>query len=165
MFQLKHIPRESIPEALEKAERYRLLNEPILAQSICLDILETDPKNTKAIVTMLLAITDQFGKSSLVDINQAKQLLSNLPDEYEREYYAGLICERQGKSKLDKHMPDGGSVAYEWFQDAMYHYEKAEKIRPPEKYDAILRWNTCARLITRHNLKPRDEKHIEHPLE
>lgn len=165
MFQLKHIPKESIPEALEKAERYRLLNEPILAQSICLDILETDPQNTKAIVTMLLAITDQFGKSSLVDINQAKQLLSNLPDEYEREYYAGLICERQGKSKLDKHMPDGGSIAYEWLRDAMDHYEKAEKIRPPGKYDAILRWNTCARLIIRHNLKPRDEKHIEHPLE
>ena len=165
MLQLKHIPRESIPEALEKAERYRLLNEPILAQSICLDILEADPHNTKAIVTMILAITDQFGKSSLADISQAKELISKLPDEYEREYYSGLICERQGKTKLDKHMPDGSSIGYEWLRDAMDHYEKAEKIQPPGKYDAILRWNTCARLIMRHNLKPRDEKYIEPPLE
>lgn len=165
MFQIKPISKESIPTALEKAERYRLLNEPILAQSICLDILDADPQNTKAIVTMLLAITDQFGKSSLVDIKQAKQLLSRLPDEYEREYYSGLICERQGKSKLDKHMPDGGSIAYEWLRDAMDHYEKAEALRPPGKDDAVLRWNTCARLIMRHNLEPREDKYVEPPLE
>ena len=165
MFQLKKISKESIPEALEKAERYRLLNEPLLAQSICLDIFEADPHNSGAIKTMILAITDQFGKSSLADINQAKQLVSKLPDEYEREYYSGLISERQGKSRLDKHMPDGGSVAYEWLREAMDHYEKAETIRPPEKYDAILRWNTCARLIMRHHLKPADEKYFEHPLE
>lgn len=165
MLQLKKITKESIPEALEKAERYRLLNEPVLAQSICLDIFEADPQNSRAIITMILAITDQLGKSSLVDINQAKQLLSKLPDEYEREYYSGLISERQGKSRLDKHMPDGGSIAYEWLREAMAHYEKAEAIRPPGKDDAVLRWNTCARLIMRHNLKPADEKDFEHPLE
>jgi hypothetical protein len=165
MFQIKPISKQSIPTALEKAERYRLLNEPMLAESICLDILDADPENIRAIVTMILAITDQFGRSSLVDTNQAKQLLTRLPDEYEREYYAGLICERQGKSKLDKHTPDGGFVAYEWLKDAMGHYEKAEAIRPPGKDDAILRWNTCARLIMRHHLKPVDEKYIEPPLE
>jgi len=165
MFQIKPISKESIPTALEKAERYRLLNEPMLAESICLDILETDPENSKAIVIMLLSITDQFGTSSMSDMNRAKQLLARLPDEYDLQYYSGLICERQGKSKLGKHMPDGGFIAYEWLRDAMYHYEKAEAIRPPGKDDAILRWNTCARLIMRHNLKPRDEKYFEHPLE
>lgn len=165
MFQIKPISKESIPIALEKAERYRLLNEPVLAESICLDILQADPNNMHAIVTMILAITDQFGHSSLADINQAKQLVAKLPDEYERQYYLGLICERQGKSKLDKHMPDGGFTAYEWLRDAMEHYEKAESIRPPGKDDAILRWNTCARLIMRHHLKPREEKYEEHPLE
>jgi hypothetical protein len=45
MFQMKPISKESIPTALEKAERYRLLNEPMLAESICLDVLEADPKN------------------------------------------------------------------------------------------------------------------------
>lgn len=165
MFQIKPISKESIPTALEKAERYRLLNEPILAESICLDILEADPENSKALITMLLAITDQFGKSSLGDMNRAKQLLTRLPDEYDLQYYSGLICERQGIAKLGKSISDGGDTAYEWLIDAMDHYEKAEAICPPGKVDAILRWNTCARLIMRHNLKPRDEKYIELPLE
>ena len=165
MFQIKPISKESIPGALEKAERYRLLNEPMLAESICLDILEADPENNKAFVTMLLAITEQFGTSSSNDMDRAKQLLAHFPDEYDRQYYAGLICERQGKAKLGKRMPDGGAVAYEWLRDAMDYYEKAEAIRPPGKDDAILRWNTCARLIARHNLKPRDEKYVELPLE
>ena len=100
MFQIKPISRESIPMALEKAERYRLLNEPMLAESICLDILETEPGNNEATVTMLLAITDQFGTSSSDDMSRAKQLLTHFPDEYDRQYYSGLICERQGKAKL-----------------------------------------------------------------
>ena len=165
MFQIKPISKESIPSALEKAERYRLLNEPILVESICKDILEVDPKNNRAIIIMLLAITDQFGASHMADMHQAKELLSQLSDEYEQEYYSGLICERQGISKLHKHIPDGVFVAYEWLRDAMEHYEKAEKLRPPGKDEAILRWNTCARLIMRHHLKPRDEKYVEPPLE
>jgi hypothetical protein len=165
MFQIKPISKDSIPAALEKAERYRLLNEPMLAESICLDILEADPKNTDAVVTMLLAITDQFGSSSLADTSQAKQLLSRLPDEYDRKYYSGLIYERQGKTVLNKNNPDNMFVAYEWLRDAMDCYEEAEAIRPPGKDDSILRWNTCARLIMRYHLKPRDEKYVEHPLE
>ena len=165
MYKLKPISRDSIPEALEKAERYRLLKEPRLAESICLDILDADPGNTKAIVTLLLAITDQFDSSSMADVNQAKQLLPRLPDEYEREYYAGIICERQGKSILMKDIPDGHFIAYEWLTDAMGHFEKAEAIRPPNNDDTLLRWNTCARLIMRNHLQPRNEKYFEHPLE
>ncbi len=92
-------------------------------------------------------------------------MLNRLPDEYDRQYYSGLICERQGKSKLGKRMSDGGDIAYEWLRDAMDHYEKAEAIRPPGNDDAILRWNTCARLIMHHNLKPRNEPYTELPLE
>lgn len=165
MFQIKPISKESIPTALEKAERYRFLNEPMLAESICLDILEADPENSQALVTMLLAITDQFGTSSMGELSRAKELLIRFKDEYELQYYSGLICERQGKAKLAKRMPDGGAVAYEWLREAMDHFEKAEAISPPEKVDAILRWNTCARLIMNHNLKPRDEEYIELPLE
>jgi hypothetical protein len=47
----------------------------------------------------------------------------------------------------------------------MEYYEKAEKIRSAGNDDPILRWNTCARLIMRHHLKPRDERHVELPLE
>lgn len=164
MFQLKKISRDSIPEALEKAERYRLLNEPVLAESICLDILEADPQNSKAIIIILLAITDQFSSSS-PDLNRAKQLISRLPDEYDRHYYEGIICERQGKSILSKDIPDSHFIAYEWLRDAMELYEKAESKRPAANDDAILRWNTCARLIMRYHLQPRDEKQIESQLE
>ena len=131
MYQLKKISKESIPEALEKAERYRLLKEPMLAESICLDILETEPGNHKAIVIMLLAITDQFSSSSAVTVNHAKQILSRLKDDYDQHYYNGLICERQGHAVLGKHIPDGGFIAYEWLTDAMEFYEKAIAIRPP----------------------------------
>ena len=46
---LKPISRASIPRALDKAERYRLLNEPFLAESICLDVLATEPGDGRAL--------------------------------------------------------------------------------------------------------------------
>ncbi len=165
MFELKQISKESIPEALEKAERYRLLNEPWLAESICFDILEVDPENSKAIVILILAITDQFGTSEMVDVNDAKQLLPRLANEYQKLYYAGIICERQGKAILNLTKSHGGFIAYDWFRDAMDYYEKAEAIRPAGNDDTILRWNTCARLTMRHHLEPGNEEYIEPPLE
>src|SRR5262245_56177921 len=126
MFALKKISAEGVAEALEKAERYRLLNEPRLAESICLDILEIEPENNKAIVTMLLAVTDEFASPSPADVNEARQILSRLPGEYERCYYGGIICERKGKSLLGKNIPDAVYTIYEWFIDAMELYEKAE---------------------------------------
>ena len=49
MLELKPLSRESIARALEKAERYRLLNEPVDAESICLDVLRVDPANQQAL--------------------------------------------------------------------------------------------------------------------
>jgi hypothetical protein len=165
MFQLKSISRESISVALEKAERYRLLNEPWLAESICFDILEVEPGNSKAVVILLLAITDQFGTSSLANVNDANRLLERLPDEYQRQYYAGIICEREGKSDLSIGRFEYVYSAYTCLRNAMNHYEKAEAIRPLGNDDAILRWNTCARLIMHHHLEPRNEEYSEPPLE
>ena len=62
-FDLKSISVESIPEALKKVERYRLLNEPTLAESICLDILAIVPDHQQALISLLLARTD--GKAAL----------------------------------------------------------------------------------------------------
>ena len=59
-FELKTLHAEALPRALEKAERYRLLNEPSEAESICLDVLAIDRDNQAALVTLLLALTDQF---------------------------------------------------------------------------------------------------------
>jgi hypothetical protein len=166
MFYIKRIARESIPGALEKAERYRLIGEPGLAESICLDILEADHENARAIVMLLLAITDQFGDSSSSgDVNRARQLLPRLQNEYEKNYYEGIICEREGLSILNRGIKGGHFAVYEWLREAMEFFEKAEAIRPAGNDDAILRWNTCARLIMRHQLQPANEKYVEPPLE
>ncbi len=164
MFQIKPISRDSIPAALEKAERYRLLDEPGLAESICLDILETDPQHARAIIVLLLSITDQFDKSSSGDVNRARQLLPRLQSDYEKYYFAGIICEREGMAILNR-MKGGQFAVYEWLEEAMEFFEKAEAIRPAGNDDSILRWNTCARLIMRHHLEPINEKYIEPPLE
>jgi len=162
MFQLKKIRKESIPEAIEKAERYRLLNEPSLAESICADILEVDPQNDKAIVISLLAITDQFESSD--QVTRARQMLARLPGEYEKHYYEGIICERQARAILSRNKSHG-FIAYDWLSDAMENYEKAEAVRPAGNDDSILRWNTCARMIMQDHLQPQKEEYVEPPLE
>lgn len=165
MHQLKPISKESIPAALKKAERYRLLNEPRLAESICLDVLDVEPSNHNATIILLLSITDQFGTASSSDVDQAQQLLAGLEDDYERTYYEGIVNERQGKALLQRGMTGGHFAAYEWLTAAMECYERAEQLRPSGNDDAILRWNTCVRLFHRYNLKPRDEEFAEPPLE
>jgi hypothetical protein len=165
MIQLKKISSKGITEALGKAERYRLLNEPQLAESICLDILEIEPDNKKGLVILLLAITDQFGSSESVGVNEARKLLQRLESDYERYYYDGIICERQATAILDKGSMSSNAMAYEWIADAMKRYEKAEAVRPAGNDDSILRWNTCARIVERHNLKPEREEYGEPPLE
>ena len=164
MFQIKHISRESIPAAIEKAERYRLLDQPGLAESICLDIMEADPQHAKAIIILLLAITDQFNISSSGDVNRARQLLPRLQNEYEKIYYAGIISEREGMAILNR-MRGSQFAVYEWLTEAMKFFEKAEAIRPLGNDDAILRWNSCARLVMRHHLEPINEEYVEPPLE
>ena len=160
MFPLKKISNESIPSALEKAERYRLLNEPSLSESICADILEIDPMNNKAMVILLLAITDQFGSAAADEVNRARQLADTLTDAYQKNYYSGIICERKGESILHKSLPDGDHIAYEWIRDAMEFYDAAENIRPTGNDDSILRWNTCARMISKFHLQPRSEEYV-----
>ncbi len=48
--ELKPISREAIPRALQKAERYRLLNQSWATESICQDVLEADPSHQQALV-------------------------------------------------------------------------------------------------------------------
>jgi len=149
MFDLKPITAESIPRAIEKAERYRLLNEPAEAESICLDILRLDPENQRALVVLLLALTDQFERFA-VSIRQAEEILPRLRDAYERGYYAGIIYERRAKAQLQHGGLRSGPMAYSWLREAMECYEKAELIRPAGNDDAILRWNACARVLISH---------------
>ena len=147
MFELKPISKDAVPDALEKAHRYRLLNEPMQAQSICLDVLRVEPGNQQALTTLLLSLTDQFGGES--SPAKAREVLGRMTGEYERHYYAGIICERAGHVALNNGTPGGGHKAHDLLHEAMAHYEKAEAIRPAGHDDAILRWNTCARVLMR----------------
>jgi hypothetical protein len=166
MFQPKPLSREGVGRALEKAERYRLLNEPVEAESICLDVLEAEPENVQALVTLLLALTDQFEEGGADTLQRARDLLPRLSGDYQRAYYAGLICERRAKARLKRGGPGSGYVAYEFFREAMSLYERAEAMRPAGNDDALLRWNTCARIVQRHaDLKPAPEEWSEPPLE
>jgi hypothetical protein len=166
MFELKPISKEGVPLALQKAERYRIINDPSSAESICLDVLEVEPDNQQALMTLLLAITDQFTEGPTEGVRRARELLPRLGDEYRRAYYAGIICERCAKAQLRRGTLGSEELAYPWFRDAMSWYEKAEAARPPGNDEAILRWNTCARILaSNEQLRPRVEEPIEPSLE
>jgi hypothetical protein len=165
MFELKPISKEAIPQAIEKAHHYRLLNEPAAAESICLDVLEVDPENQQALVTLLLALTDRIAEGYTIGAARAREVLHIINNEYQRVYYAGIICERQAKALLDHGGPGSRFDAYEWLRDAMDCYERAEAIRPSGNDDSILRWNACARIIMRNNLAPRVVEFAEPYLE
>jgi hypothetical protein len=153
MHQLKKIKKSSIPRALDKVEQYRLLNEPIEAESICRDILAVEPDHQEALVKMILTLTDQFGKG--VPGDEAFLYVEKLTDAYEKAYYTGIVYERKAKAILAKGLLDHKHDAFEWFVDAMSAYENAEALSSPDNDDAILRWNACVRTIKKFKLNKR----------
>lgn len=164
MPKLKPISKDAIQQALEKAMRYRLLNEPWQAESICRDILRTDPNNQDAIYTLILAITDQFDRDFKTSLSKAVETVSKLKDKYQSEYCNGLIYERQARAALKRSTPRAGFIAYEYLARAMKHYENAEKNRPANNEESLLRWNACVRFIKQHNLKPAQEEKGSQPF-
>lgn len=155
MFDLKPIAKDSIPRALARAERYRLLNEPREAESICRDILAIDPANQDALVCMILATTDMF-HGLRVAILEARLLLPGLKAEFDRHYYTGVVEERWGKALQEAGYPK--EAVYQFLREAMTHFEAAQAAAPHGNDDAILRWNACVRIIERHGLAPADEE-------
>jgi hypothetical protein len=149
MFELKRLSTDAIPAALAQAERYRLLNEPVEAESICLDVLRIDPEHQEAIVTLVLALTDQFSDGPVGrPMAAAEAAVTRLRDSYKRLYYSGIIRERRGKAELRRDHPGSSRSVREWLLEAMASYEAAEAIRPAGIDEAILRWNACARILT-----------------
>ncbi len=155
MFELKPLSSEAIPAALEKANRYRLLNEPGAAESIYLDVLAIDPDNQEALINIVLAMSDRFGKDYAIGDARATEYLMRIHGDYERTYYSGIMYERRGKATLAK----TGVGAYELFRQAMECFDTAASMRPAGNDDAILRWNGCARVIAANNLEPREMGH------
>ncbi len=152
--ELKSLHKSSVASAFEKAKHYRLLNDPENAESICLDILKVVPDHQEATEVLILALADQFDGGSQ-QVKQAQTYLNQLKNEFQRTYFAGLICERAARATLVTATPFSRSTAYGWFNDAMDHFAKAEALSPAGNNDAILRWNSCARSIQKHKLKPR----------
>jgi len=162
---LKTLSRDAIPRAHEKAERYRLLNEPVQAESICLDILNVDPNDQLALVTLLLALTDQFGRGYKLSEIQPDHVIARLTSNYAQKYYSGLVAERHATAILDQHTPQSAFLAHDYLTIAMRHYDDAAAIRPAGNDDALLRWNTCARLINSNGVRPREDESDSELLE
>lgn len=151
MFELKPLSREAIPRALEKALRYRLLNEPVEAESISRDVLELEPDNQEALVTLVLALSDQLGGSKPGVLKAARDTISRLAGEYERLYFTGILHERWAKACFRRGGPGCGPPTYDDLRRAMDCFEEAAALAPPENEDALLRWNACARFIMDHD--------------
>lgn len=155
MSELKPLNPELIPKALEKAERYRLLNEPAESESICRDILVADPDNQRALVWLLLSIADQIAFGRRGAAQEARGILPRLESEFERNYYAGVIAEREGKARLRSGLPRSGFHAHALIQRAMRHFEEADGLSAMDNDDAILRYNSCVRMLESHpELRP-----------
>ena len=158
---LKPIAKESIPRALLKAERYRLLNEPWEAESICRDVLAADPDNQQAVVCLILAMTDLFA-SRRGRVNDLRSLVESLSSPFERAYYAGVVEERWAKSLMNER--GSMSAVHDALQQAMAHFEEAESLAPDGNDDAVLRWNTCVRLLERGEITPAAERRRHHGI-
>ena len=148
---LKELAPAGIPHALEKAERYRLLNDPAQAESICRDVLAIEPAQQDALRALILALTDQFGDSP-GSSGPARQHVAALHDEFERAYYTGIVFERETRAYL-RRKNVVRSAAYDGFRHAMEWYERAGELRPGD-VDCVLRWNSCVRAIESERLEP-----------
>ena len=158
MFTLKPISLDSVGGALAKAERYRLLNEPSEAESICRDILEVDPGNREARISMILALTDEMAHDHGA-FSSAMEAIAGLHVEYDRAYYSGIAWERRAKLRHDDGKPGSSHYVYDWLVKALGLFEEAERVRPAGNDDAILRWNACVRFLESHkDLCPKTEE-------
>jgi hypothetical protein len=147
MYERKRISEHAIPQAVKKAERYRLLNEPAEAESICLDVLEVDPDHEEATVILILALSDQIEERMASVFRRAEELVARLPGEYAREYYGGLLCERRARALRRRGGADSGDAPHDWLRRALDHFARALELRPPDNDEAVLRWNSCVRMM------------------
>lgn len=157
MFATKPISRDSVTGALAKAERYRLLNEPNEAESICRDILEIDPGNAQAQITLVLALTDQIPTDGQA-FTSALSIANRLASPYERAYYTGIAWERRAKARHDGAGQGARQYVYEWIVNALRFFEEAEKLRTSGNDDAVLRWNACVRFLAIKQLSPQPQE-------
>src|SRR2546425_4289361 len=134
-YALKQILPSGIPAALEKADKYRELNQPSEAESICRDVLTIDPGNQLAHRILGLALTDQFEASTGTRFSEAQQVFARLGDPYERAFYGGLACERQAKAQLAPRPPLRSIPPP--FDPALARHAQGAAVRPPGDDDPL----------------------------
>lgn len=94
------------------------------------------------------------------------ELIQSLHGEYAQRYYSGIVCERMAFSALVGSSHAAGHIAHGWFVRAMEHYEAAAAVHPPDNDLALLRWNTCARVMNaRSDVHAGHEDPADPPLE
>ena len=162
-FKLKSISQAGIGTAIAKAERYRYLNEPEEAESICRDILAVDPNHQLAKRILGLAITDQFSGGVNDRVTEASSVFDSL-EERRTTYNSGsqqyatdsttevasLSARGMRLARLDYEPPAKG--------EPLLVTPDAEKIRAAGNDEAILRWNRCVRLLEQIPMpEPREE--------
>jgi hypothetical protein len=158
MFALKALSHESIGGALAKAERYRLLHEPVQAESICRDILLIEPENQTALISLALAQTDQIATDKRA-FHKAIDSAARLAGPYDRAYYTGIAWERRARAVHHENAMGTKHSVYEWTVKALECFEEAEQLRAHGNDDALLRWNTCVRFLEAHpDLTPRAQE-------
>jgi len=163
--ELKNLPAAAAATALELAQSCRETGEPEEAESICLDLLDLAPEHQEALVLLLLARADLLERGQRGGVERAREVLSRLASDFDREYYAGVLCERQARHLLRTRGRHSSTVAWEWFQYAMNHFETAAGIRP-ERVEPALRFNACVRLIRRNpSCMPEPDDEEEHGIE
>jgi hypothetical protein len=163
MFKVKPISLNSLDEALAKAERYRLLNEPNEAESICRDILDIAPANRQARISLILALTDGIPQDPGC-FARAIQEISGLEAPYDRAYYSGVAWERRAKALYNSNGPGARGYVYDQIVKAMHFFEEAEHLRPADNDSSILRWNACVRFLERHSDLTSKTEEIQEPI-
>ncbi|HYW41990.1 MAG TPA: hypothetical protein VE959_03975 [Bryobacteraceae bacterium] len=163
MFTLKPISPDSVSGALAKAERYRLLNEPGEAESICRDILAIEPDHQQALISLILSLTEQIPQDAHA-FGNALSLVDHLQAPYDRAYFAGIAWERRAKARHHGGGQGAHPYAYEWILKALELFEEAEALRAAGNDDAVLRWNACVRYLGRHKELVRRSEDVPEPI-
>jgi tetratricopeptide (TPR) repeat protein len=145
-YQMKQLPKDQVEAAWEMAEKYRDLNQPDEAESICHDILDVVPNHQAALRTLGLSLTDRFPSRWTELHKQALSVFSRLESQYERVYYAGVAWERRGRAQLEEVT---GRGAYDAFTEALELFQRASELAP-DRAEPVLRYNRGARALSTH---------------
>src|SRR5262249_61495188 len=108
---IKRIHPAGIEAAVGKADKYRELNQPAEAESICRDVLAVDPEQQLALRILGLALSDQFGPSTGTRFAETQQVFARLRDPYDRAFYGGLAYERQAEGQPPARIPAASGPA------------------------------------------------------